>query len=260
VTVSNAALEIVAALGVVLLAWRAHDSGRTRDLALAGAAFGAALLTKTTLVYLAPIFVWMLIRGPANRRALIAAVAIPAVMLLPWLAFNVDRYDALTGNAAARDQQAPFLNPGGTDFTLGDVPGRARDLLSPLLPQEWEDGYDLAGIAWTENVLVAALLVGLAIAAFRRPRGAMFLAAPLALSAAMLLAILVAADWDAVLPRYLYPALPAFALFSVAAFCRVTGEKRVAIGVAVGAIATSLVWLHLAGEHYFTDVGDRLPI
>ena len=263
VTISNAGLEIVAALAVVLLAWRADESGRGRDLVLAGLAFGAALLTKTTLVYLAPVLAFVVarrLRRGADRRAVLAAVAVPAVLLVPWLAFNLRHYDSPTANAAARDQQAPVLNPGGDDFGLGDVPGQARELLSPLLPQEWDDGYDLAAVAWTENLLILALVAGLAIAAFRRPRGAVYLAAPLALCAALLLGILVAADWDAVLPRYLYPALPPVALFAAAAWCRVARERWVAGAVIAGSIATSLVWLHLAGRHYFTDVGDRLPI
>ena len=62
------------------------------------------------------------------------------------------------------------------------------------------------------------------------------------------------------LPRYLYPALPAFALFAAAAWCRIARERWVAAGLVAATVGTSLVWLHLAGEHYFTDVGDRLPI
>ena len=264
VTISNAALEIVAALGFLLLAWRADESGRTRDLVLAGAALGAAMLTKTTLIYLGVVFAWVLwrrLRRGSDRPALIAAVAVPAVMLAPWLAFNLDRYGSLTANAQARDQQAPVINPAGEEFGLGDVPGQAKELLSPLLPQEWDRQYDLAAIAWTEIGLVLALLGAVVIAATRGHRGGgVYLALPVALCAAMLLTILVGSDWDAVLPRYLYPVLPALALWAVAAWRRAVRERWLGAGVAAAAGATALVWLRLAGDYYFTDLGARLPV
>jgi hypothetical protein len=266
ITISNAPLEIAMTLAVLLSAWRAYDVPNTRNLGLAGLAVGAAALTKTTLVYLAPIFLIVLIaRRPRLRTAAIACL-IPLVMLGPWVAFNLDHYDAVTANTAARDQQAALLNPSGEDYSLADVPRSARELAQPLLPQEWNDR-DNGLVGLTETVLILGLLLSAAamVAAnpgiVRSPRF-LFLALPVGLATATLLAILVGSDWDAsVLARFLYPTLPGFALFAAIAWHRLIRSDGLRVAVAgAAALAVALVWAHLAGDFYFTDLGSKLPI
>src|SRR3712207_4767523 len=55
VTVSNAALEVLLGVAFILACWRAADRPSPRRLLLAGALLGLCLLTKLTLVFLAPV-------------------------------------------------------------------------------------------------------------------------------------------------------------------------------------------------------------
>jgi hypothetical protein len=266
ITISNAPLEIVVTLAFLLAAWRAYDASRTRDFVLAGVCLGAAALTKTTLVFLAPIFLIVLIaRRPTLRTAAIACL-VPLVMLAPWVAFNLDHYDAATPNSAARDQQAALLNPSGKDYSLADVPRSARELARPLLPQEWRDR-DNGLVGLTETVLILGLLLSAAALiatnpAIVRSPPIVLLVLPLVLAVATLLAILVVWDWDAaVLARFLYPTLPGFALFAASGWHRLIRSDRVRVDVtAAAALAVALVWVDLAGDVYFTNLGSKLPI
>jgi hypothetical protein len=67
----------------------------------------------------------------------IAALAIPAILVLPWVADNLHRYGALTAASVMKRMQGPFLNPGDKPFGLVRLAQNDKFLLNGVLPEEW---------------------------------------------------------------------------------------------------------------------------
>lgn len=274
VTVSNQALEPVLVLGFLLAAWHATVRRSRPALVAAGALLGLCLLTKLTLVFLAPVLLVALVghlrdEGRRDRRTVVAAglaVVLPALLLAPWIASNLDRYGAPTANAIARDQQEPVVNPGGEDLGIAQLPGRAKVVLTEgLLPQEWRAEYGRGALAVALRAIPLALFVAgaLAFARGRRRRRdgpggphLALLAAPAVLAVLMVLATLVLAHWDISFLRYANAVLPAFALH-VAWGLR---DRVVVALAAAGTVVTLAVWAFMAGAYFFTDAGAALGI
>ena len=131
ITVSNAPLELVLATALLLVLWRLLERGGRGPALAAGVLLGACVLTKSTLIYLVPLVLVVLALDWRARRdtpAVVVALVLPALMLAPWLAFNLDHYDALTASKAARDQQQSVVNPAG--ITTG--PARRRADAQPV--------------------------------------------------------------------------------------------------------------------------------
>ncbi|MEA2170295.1 MAG: hypothetical protein QOF76_3595 [Solirubrobacteraceae bacterium] len=277
ITISNTALEFALAPAFLLAAWRAHEERSARWLLAAGALFGACLLTKLTLVVLGPCLLLAACtvagfdlgrRRPAvaappvrNRRAALAALALPVAALAPWLIVNHARIGTWTANAAARDQQTPFLYPRGVpDWGLGDLPARAATLLHGTVPQEWDRQLDVwwVGIAARALVVVFVLAAVLAAAsgdsAARRRIG--FFALPVVTGLAFIAYTLLAENWDIFLLRYVGALLAPLALVVAAA---VPAGRVRAVGIPM-AVVTAALWVDLAGAFLFTDVGGKLGI
>ena len=273
VTVSNAALELPLVLAYLLAVWTALERRSARALLAAGALLGLCLLTKLTLVFLAPLLLVPAVtllreRGADGRRAVATvavALVLPAVMVAPWVASNFERYDAPTANALARDQQSPVLNAGGERPSVGDLPDGVARLADGVLPQEWWPEYDRLGLSVVMRLLPILLLLALAIPLVRRSarpglRVALVLGAPIALAVATLTLTLLAAHWDIFFPRYLYSTLPALALIAGWAVSR-GGSERSGLVVAAGSTAVIFaLWVFVFGAYYFTDVGSSLGI
>ena len=160
-TFSTAALELVAGAALSLALWRALSERSGRWLVAAGALTGLALLTKLTLIAFAPALGVVCLAFLRERRVrpVAAALALPAAMLAPWLAFNLSHYGALTGSDEVQALTEPSLNPGGIDYSAGDLPAKHVTLLNGVLPDEW----------WVEFLSTAKrrvrdIVVGLVIA------------------------------------------------------------------------------------------------
>ena len=244
VTVSNAALELPLALAALLAARAAHERRDGRLLALAGALVGLGLLTRLALVVLVPLLavVALLHVRRGGRRATAAlALALPALLLAPWIASNVERYGAPTASALVREMQDPVLNPSGRERGPGDLPELHERLLGGVIAEEW--WFELLSPAKRrvrDLFWLLAVAVPLALVVARRPPAWALLCAPLALGVLLMSAGLLVGDWDFFYPRYLYGVLPA---------------AGVAIGAALGragppyAAAVTLLllglWAHL---------------
>lgn len=261
VTVSNLPLEIVLASALLLALWHAERRGSSRWLVAAGALLGACLLTKLTLAYLALPFAVVLVRRwrHAWRPALLAA-ALPALLLAPWLASNLVRLGTLTANGGAQSQQEPLVNPGGRPLG-GNLLGDLGALPDGVLPQEWEKRLDVAWIRALALLLFAGLLAGAIAFAWRRGQTTLHLAAAGAAGALLLAtATLFAANWDIFLLRYFYAVLPALGVGVAAAAYARLGARALWTALAVQLVALGVVWVDLAGHHYFTNVGRSLGI
>jgi len=260
VTVSNAVLEGVLVLAALVLLWDADDRRDPRRLAAAGAVVGLAMLARLSAVVLVPVLVWVVWRwarrGNGARTAALALV-LPALVLAPWLASNVDRYDALTASAIVREMQEPLLNPTGHDYGIGDLDERHAVLLNGVLAEEWWAQFLSTAKRRIRDVVMALLFaVPLGLALWRRPRDPAravgLLAAPFALAVALMTAGLLAGNWDFFYPRYLYAVLPAFGLFLAVAVRDALGERALVPAAWVVTVALGALWAGLATVTPFT--------
>jgi hypothetical protein len=272
ITVSNAALELPLALLYVLAVWHASTRREPRLLLGAAGLLGLCLLTGLTLIFLAPLLavaIIALLRERRDRRALVVvalAVALPLILLAPWLISNEVRYGALTAGALAKALQAPLVNPTGQHFGVGAVVSRLWRLDRALLPQEWWSRYGKGGLAEILWLVPALLLAGALIPALRRPRllysrAAALLASPLPLGLITLAGIVVLVDWPSFLPRYVNPTLPLLALFAAWAWQSTRWRPGALLAiVAASSALTGAIWVYMAGAYYFTNVGAALGI
>jgi 4-amino-4-deoxy-L-arabinose transferase-like glycosyltransferase len=254
VTVSNASLEVLAVCALVYALWRADSESSARWLLLSGVAVGLGVLTKITVVALTPLFAIVaaryVLRASDERRWLVgaAAVAIPAVLVAPWLVFNLDHYDALTSNGLAKEIQAPVINPAGLDYGFARFWSGIPDLFSGMYPLEWLFGlppslpflFDFVKAV----IFGAPVLLWIVEPRWLRSRHTWLLVTPFVLGAAMIAYSTVVEDWPLTLPRYLYPALPALALFTALSWTRLLRVQRASIALAtLCALVGTVAWV-----------------
>jgi hypothetical protein len=107
-TVTNDSLAMVLALASVLALWRALDDGPSRGWVLAaGALLGLSLITKATALTVTPVMaalviMWWWYRRPGAARTLRMAgvyAGSAAVVIAPWLLWNLVEYHAVSGDA-----------------------------------------------------------------------------------------------------------------------------------------------------------------
>jgi 4-amino-4-deoxy-L-arabinose transferase-like glycosyltransferase len=263
VTVSNASLELLAVSALVYVLWRADSQRDSRWLMLSGVLLGLGVLTKFTVVALAPLVLFVAVRhvaeAPSRRRwaAAAATCLIPVVLLAPWVAHSLDHYGALTPNGVAREVQQPLLSPEGTDFGLGRFWAGIPDLLSGFYPLEWTlGGLSEPALLTLLFDFVKAAVFGLPLLllvvepARLRTRSFLLLAGPLVLGMAMIAYVTMAQDWPITLPRYLYPALPPMALFAGMSWARLLRSPRAPIAIAtISALVCAVAWADAVGRY-----------
>jgi hypothetical protein len=202
ITVSNAALELPMVLLYVLVVWRATAKPSARRLLAGGGLLGLCVLTQLTLVSLAPLLLFPLVRQRYRHRVRLAlgtaalTLALPLAMIAPWLASNQNRYGALT--ASSLEKRITSNGPPTPRFDLETVvPGLTR-LTHIVLPQEWWLEYKgMLGMSLV--TLPTVLLVAAVPIAWRtrlpRTRAIGILAGPLFLGIATLIGITLLAGW-----------------------------------------------------------------
>jgi Dolichyl-phosphate-mannose-protein mannosyltransferase len=222
VTVSNSALEMPLASGALLALWIAWAERSSRALLLAAVLCGLGLLCRRPFapVVALPIVAWRF-RRPAPRLA-VAALAIPIVLVAPWLLDNLHRYGALTASSIVREMQGGFLNRGDKPYGLVRLAHVDLMLLNGLLPEEWSNttlwifqtphSLPLSILHALRGALVALILVPFIIWITKGPRRVWLLVAPLLFGIALTQLDTIAIRLPLVQPRYLYPVLPAFGL------------------------------------------------
>jgi Dolichyl-phosphate-mannose-protein mannosyltransferase len=252
-TFSNAALELAVGAALSLALWRALTERAGRWLVAAGALTAAALLTKLTMAAFVPALgvacVAFLREG--RWRAVIAAATLPVAALAPWIAFNLHHYDALTGSDQVQKLMEPTLNPDRVDYGAGDLAGKHVALLNGVLPDEWWVEF----LSSTKRrlrdlfmglVLAAPLLAAVRIPASERRRALAVLLLPLVTGVLLMSVSLLAENWDAFYARYLYGALPGFAVFAALAVGRALGARALYLSSAGLTALLLLLWVHLS--------------
>lgn len=271
ITVSNESLEIPIVLLFLLAAWYATERRRGWMLVCAGGLLGLCVLTQLTLICLAPLLVIPLViflRARHDRRAAAIAaltIALPLVLLAPWLISDEARYGALTATSLAEHEQRMLYRPTGSG--LGLLVSVLWRLPRAALPEEWWPEYRKTTLGILLRALPALIVLVVALPVIRRSRlllsrAAGLLAGPFALGLATLVGIVLVADWpSSFLPRFLNPVLSPLALFGAWA-CLSTDvpERRVITAAAAISSIGALVWVYMAGAYYFTSVGASLGI
>jgi hypothetical protein len=253
-TFSNAALEIAVGAALSLALWGALSERSEGWLIAAGALTGAALLTKLTMLAFVPALalVGFAFLRAGRWRAVAAAGALPAALLAPWVIFNLGEYGAPTGSDEVQALMQPTLNPDRIDYGLGDLPGKHVALLNGVLPDEWWVEFLSTAKRRLRDVLVGVVIAAPLLAAVRIPsverrRALAVLVLPLAAGIVLMSVSLLAENWDAFYPRYLYGALPGFAVFAGLALMRALGERAVLWGSGALTALLLALWVHLSG-------------
>ena len=205
-------------------------------LVAAGALTGAALLTKLTMAAFVPALAVACVAflREGRWRAVLAAAALPAAAVAPWIAFNLHHYGALTGSDRVQELMEPTLNPDRIDYGVGDLAAKHVALLNGVLPDEWWVEFLSSAKRRLRDVFMGLVLAVPLLAAVRIPRrrsppGARR-AAPAARDGVVLMSVsLLAENWDAFYARYLYGALPGFAVFAALAVGRALGARALVL-------------------------------
>ena len=137
-------MEVTLAALLVTAALAAHAAGR---LPIAAALAGLAVLARPESVLLVPLL-WL--AGPLTARRAAIVWGLPAVILFPWVAFNVRTAGTpLPATAAAKIE-------GGL---LGLLSGARESAVTTFLSRPWQ--FEREWIAWlaSVNVLLPVLLL-----------------------------------------------------------------------------------------------------
>ena len=251
VAIGSVGLEVLVT-AAFLAAWRADRSGRTGPLVAAALLLGLGLLTKLTLVDLVPVLVIVLVRrvrADRSARALATAaacLALPVVVLAPWLALNQARYDAPTVNIQGEPGVVQPIGSSGGGARLGDLGPLDRRLLDGVLPQEFRAQLGVGWVRAAVDALALALLAAALALLLARGRdvATWLLVLPFLSGLVLVNATYVLTGNDEFLLRYLAPTLPPVALGAgIAAAASRRPAVRRALPVAAG--AASLVALAL---------------
>jgi hypothetical protein len=197
----------------------------------------------------------------ARTRWLAAAgvVAIPALMIAPWLLSNLDRYGSLTGSKIWRQQQEPFLNPDAIKYTLSDIPARLLNVTRAPLAEEWWVELLSTLKRWVLTVLMTALVVFAPLGVLslrpreRRMRLLVLLALPVAVGLVWMCYVLLVVNWDFFIPRYLYPATGGLMLLAAVSIGRLrSGARALTVSAAVITALLAVWWVYLSTVEPFT--------
>ncbi|CAN5866040.1 hypothetical protein BH23ACT12_BH23ACT12_03180 [soil metagenome] len=220
-TVTNDALVPVFGTMLLLAGVRFFQAPSAARAAVLGGVMGLCILTKLVLVAMIPVvgILFLLLVMPRHlgivptlRNGAICAVT-AAVVVVPWFAYNVSTYDALTAAGNHYEIIGPFLAQSEMSLetlrnhALGTHAGLWNREVRPPLTREY-------GLIWGLALLTAlvAALVGLVFG--RRRREMLWvlwlsLAMPLSFATSEATFFLLFDGRGQTVGRYLYGALPA---------------------------------------------------
>jgi 4-amino-4-deoxy-L-arabinose transferase-like glycosyltransferase len=261
-TVSNAGLELLMTCAFLYAAWVADEERSERWLLLAGVGLGLAMLTKFTLVALAPLLLLVAVRhalASRDRHSVViaaAAVLLPLLVLSPWLIFNVVHYDALTPNSLGKQLQESVVNPGDITYTVGRFADQVPRLFEGVLPQEWTFvatpapligmGFDFLRVA----VFGLPLLLLAVEPRLLKSRQTLLLVGAFVLGFAMVAWVTLVENWPIASSRRLHAETPALALFAGYACMRLFRSDRVvAVLASTSSLVLALAWIDLTSRY-----------
>jgi hypothetical protein len=256
VTISNATLEVALSAGALLTMWIAWEQRSPRAFLAAAVLCGFGLLCRLPFppVFLLPVVAYRFRR--VSSRLAVFVLAVPPLLLAPWLLDNLHRYGALTATAILKQMQGGFLNPGDKPYGLSRLVHTDVQLLpNGLLPEEWANTtliiyrtparLPISALDVVRGALVTVMVVSGAIVAVARLRGAWLLAGPLLIGLALTQVETAVIRLPLAEPRYVYPLLPAFGLAVGLALVRLVGPRRTALTAAGATVVLFGLWIYL---------------
>ena len=143
-TVGNLALAIPLTILFATELWIAWERHAASRYVVSGVLGGLCVLTQLELVVLLPVLLLVLVAEARSHRRtspwgpLVAAAALPLVVVAPWLAFNEANYHATTAGALAIREQSPIVNPHHLHYALSALPNETVSwIANAVLPAEW---------------------------------------------------------------------------------------------------------------------------
>lgn len=277
-SVNNDALVVPAAAAVLLAVARAWRGLTYKRAVIAGLALGAAVLTKSTTVGLVllialPLLAMVLTRRQPPAKVLLWSLALgatAAAVVLPWLAWNMLTYGALTASKALSEVRT--FNWQGSQFSLDVM--RAHLLRARM---GFWDG-QLRGMGLNpyprllEMATVVALGAGVIVSVVRRRRGEAAwllwagLALPFAFVGMEIIGFLLLGGGGEPYGRHLYfalvPACVAMAAGLVVALGSRWGTAAVLAVVALAFGREQVLVRHYVADVYESDVlaGGLAPV
>ena len=267
VTISNSGLEFLIGIGLTLVLWRAWQRRSVGWLIGAAVLVGVGLLTRLTIIVFIPgllVCAFVVLRQAqisARTRwlAALGVVAIPALMMAPWLLSNLDRYGSLTGSRVVRQLMEPFFNPDGIKYTVSDIPGRLLVVTRAPLAEEWWIELLSPLKRWVLTLLMTALVVLAPLGVLsvkpseRRTQLLVLLALPVGVGLIWMCYVLLVLNWDFFLPRYLYPTIPGLMLLAAVSLGRLrSGARALTVSAAVITALLAVWWVYLSTVEPFT--------
>jgi len=229
--VGNDVLLVPLTIGFACCAWLAATRRSVAAQLGAGVLVGLLLLTKLTAVWSLVVLVLIglaVVRAQPTLRARALAVlvtGVPALMLLPWLASNLQRYGALTANELVLRLQAEVSPP--TRPTAAEEAWQVVVVLVQLVLGRRDDY--ASWVTWAAGVLAVGLLLANLVVLVGRVCPwpvAVVLALPLPLQIALLSVLSVVQGTELLYERYLLPVAPLAALAAVLLAARLPLRSR----------------------------------
>lgn len=229
--VGNDVLLVPLAVGFACCAWLAASRRSVGAQLAAGVLVGLLLLTKLTaiwsLVVLALVGLVVVRAQPTLRSRALAVLAtgVPVLVLLPWLASNLQRYGALTANELVLRLQAEVSPP--TRPTAAEEAWQVVVVLVQLVLGR-RDEYP-SWVTLAAGVLAGALLLATLVVLVARVCPwpvAVVLALPLPLQIALLSVLSVVQGTELLYERYLLPVAPLAAGAAALLVLRGRGSRR----------------------------------
>jgi 4-amino-4-deoxy-L-arabinose transferase-like glycosyltransferase len=230
VTVGNEALDLPLGVLAVFALWRALDRDSDRWSLVAAITIGAGVLTKLTFAAFVPVLAavlfarWWRSQSRVDAAKFAAVVAVPLLMLTPWLFWNHHTYGSWTANDQAREMQMPIMNPNHDDYGPNKVVNETHLALDATIAQDWHGvgNQDIPTyVKW--SLLVAVYLLPVVFLTTARSesrdrRRLLVLGTPLVASFVLISYITVVENWGVMIFRYLRPAMPAWFLLAFLAW------------------------------------------
>jgi hypothetical protein len=269
VTISNLPLAALLAVLFVTELWIGWERHSGRRLILAGLFLGLAVLSQLEQLFLIPVFAVVIgaealrrwrtkpvrspdvartRRTPARRylASLLVAVAVPVVLVGPWLAFNEAHYDMLTAGPIAVTEQTPVVNPHHYRYSVRQLPSDTVRLLGdPTLPEEWSGKLAPQPALFDIEFVLAALMVPASLVVTaglgRRLRSmpVAILGLPFLFNVLELWYIRYGVQWQ-ITVRYLYTSVPILLVLAAGASLAVFRSRYLPVLVAALATAGTL--------------------
>lgn len=268
-TVGNDTIVVTGTALALVLASRAASRSTLAPAFLAGATAGLVFVGKTTALGLFPLMALLaLVQHRAGNattqqwvRRVLAAAAGALATVLPWIAWNLVTYKAISGAHAAE------AITGDLQTTIQPSLDAVRRHWVGASRAFWEGGLLTGESSYRHTWDLVTLLLGVSgfVAAWRRWRrpeaetiAALGLAFPLAFAAMVSFFFFVLGGSGLLLGRYLYVALVPLLLGLGAAALALAGERWAP--VLVLGICSLVLWREIdLTDHYLATTYERAP-